>query len=309
MAEQDFGADTGDLDAGADEQTDLGTSGQPDGQETGSPQDVLSDGQDVDPNDEQFKHWQGVYTRTRQRDRQRYGKIEQEHQQYGEVLRNFYQSDEYALQVLRQRFPDLASRLTRDGTPVLRETGTRTERAEGDPGLVSMLQQHLGEDLAFLAPRLAPALEGVIAQAVRGAMQPIEARSKEQEEAVRQREAQSRREQEDALLSQMDTEHPGWEQRFGSDMQDLDNFLNSEALTHPRWGNKYQLLLQLVNPDLPRIDATRRMADAGRSRLTTGRSGRPSQSNTQELIMKARNNSEAFRIAAEQAAQELRRGA
>src|SRR5262249_46999537 len=115
MAEFDYGTDDRTPGAGADEQTDLGgggpAAGGPGRHEDGTTPDPFSSGEvSDDPNDPQYKRWQAAYTRSRQRDRERYGKMEQEHQQFGQVLRDFYASDEYALQVLRQRFPQLAGR-------------------------------------------------------------------------------------------------------------------------------------------------------------------------------------------------------
>jgi len=71
------------------------------------------------------------------------------------------------------------------------------------------------------------------------------------------------------------------------------------------FGNKYQLLYRLVNPDVARIDASREMDRAARSRLTTGRSGRQSQPNVDDQILGAKTNTDAFRLAAEAAAREL----
>jgi hypothetical protein len=248
-----------------------------------------------DPNDPQYKYWQGAYTKTRQRDRERYGQLETEHKQYGDVLRNFYQSDEYALQVLRQRFPQLANQLSFDGT---RQSQVNTPQTSSqNSAIVAELEQSLGKDLAFLAPSLGPVMEKVVQAATRAALAPYEQRTQQQAEAERKR-------QEDSLLAQMDSTYPGWEQRYGKDMQELDAFLGGDSLTHPKYGNKYELLMKLVNPDLARIDAAKSMQTAAKSRLTTGRTGRPSQPNLEEQILATKSNADAFQLAVQAALRE-----
>lgn len=302
MAEfDDLGTVEQPLDAGALAQTGEELTGQaePPPEET----DSLFGEPPPDPNDPNYKYWQGAYTKTRQHDRQRdsqrYGKLESEHQQFGEVLRNFYTSDEYALQVLRQRFPQLASRLSLDGTL---SPGTQN----GAPSTEGVLTQHLlaglDPDLQFLAPRLGPAIEAAMQAYVGQAVRPLQQQTEQQQVATR-------RAQEDELLAALDSQHPGWEARYGPQMKALDDFLNSDALTHPTFGDKYSLYLRLLNPDLARVDAARSMSAASRARLVTGRAGRTSSPATEQQVLSAKNSAEAFRLAAQAAMQELRRGA
>ena len=253
-----------------------------------------------DPNDPQYKYWQGAFSRTRQHDRERYGKLESEHQQFGEVLRNFYQDDAYALQVLRQRFPQIANQITLShGTPGP-AAGTTQGRGQGS-AVTQLLQDSLGEDLAFLAPRLGPVIEQVVQTMVQTNLAPLEQRSQQQQ-------ALARKAAEDKVMAELDGQHPGWEARHGKDMRELDAFLGGDQLEHPRFGNRYQLLHKLVNPDINRVDAVRSMQNAGRNRLSTGRSGRQSAPDPTEAILKARTNSDAFRLAAEAAMRELGQG-
>ena len=302
MAEQDLGADTLDDMDGTGEQTDDAQGEMTDVQiPQGTTLDQLMDKGGHGPedvNDPQYKYWQAAYTQTRQRERQRYGQVENEHKQYGDVLRNFYQSDEYALQVLRQRFPQLAAQMTFDGTRGQTQGTPQGSSSQGSSPLVQALEQRLGKDLAFLAPSLGPVLEEAIAAATQQAVAPLHQQTQQQQEAVR-------KQAEDVLLADMDSKYPGWEPRYGTDMQALDTFLGSDQLTHPKFGNKYELLLKLVNPDLARIDATRAMNQAGKSRLTTGRSGRASQPNIEAQILGAKTNADAFTLAAQAAMREL----
>ena len=244
-----------------------------------------------DPNDPQYKYWQGAYTKTVEHYRKKYQPLEAEHKQYGDVLRQFYQSDEYALQVLRQRFPQLANRLSMDGTPA--RTGTHP--AATDSSIEGILRESLGEDLGFLAPSLAPAIE----RAIQSRVEPLAQQTAAQQKAAREAE-QTR------LMAEMDTQYPGWEART-TEMTDIQRFLTSDATTHPKYGNKLALLLKLVNPDLARVEAARSMTSAGRARLTTGRAGPASVPNIDEAVRGAKTTADAFRLAAEAALREAGR--
>jgi hypothetical protein len=260
--------------------------------------DTLPGDPPADPNDPQYKYWQGAYTRTRQKDRERYGQIEAQHKHYGEILRSFYNDDAYALQVLRQRFPDLASRMTREAGPGAPSQDTRRTDT---PSLVHELEAQLGPDLAFLAQRLGPVLETAIRSRIDGAVQPLH----QQTEATR---AANRKAEEDRLMAEMDATHPGWEAQYGTQMQALDTFLASDQLTHPTFGSKYQLMLRLLNADVSRVHAAREMEQAGRNRLTTGRAARTSSPDIDSQVRSAKTSADAFRLAAQAALQEIRRG-
>jgi hypothetical protein len=147
-------------------------------------------------------------------------------------------------------------------------------------GITALLTAKLGPDLAFLAPALAPAIEHVVAQQTRAAVQPLEQRAAAQTQAQRQT-------QEDALLAELDTEHPGWEEQYGAQMKELDAFLASDRLTHPTFGSKYQVYLKLLDPSAAKVAAIRGMQQAGRNRVGTGRVGRPAASNVIDQIRQA----------------------
>lgn len=297
MAEMDLGTDDLALDAGALGQTGEGEGVQADALLDGTPEERLGDEAPPDPDDPQYKYWHSAYTKSRQRDREKYRTLEAEHTQFGDVLRNFYTSDEYALQVLRQRFPQLAGRLSLDGASPPRSTETPTGGQ-----LEGLLAQSLGEDLAFLAPRLGPVLDRVITAAVSSALAPDRQRNE-------QRAAAERKTQEDAIFAKLDGQYPGWEARYATKMQALDAFLGSDALAHPEFGNRHELLLRLLTPDLARVEAARSMGDAARGRVTAGRAGRPGQPNIAEQARAAPTNADAWEIAAQAALRDVRRGA
>lgn len=227
--------------------------------------------------------WQAAFTKARQKDRQRYGAIEQEHGQYKDVLQKFYTDDTYAMGVLRQRFPHLGA-----GTP---SPGTPQKSAAGLSGL---MQEKLGTDLAFLAEPLADAVQS----AVESALAPMQRQTEEQQ-------ASTRREKQLALMAEMDTKYPGWETQYGEDMTSLSRFLGSPDGTHPKYGSKLELLYKLLNPDQARVDLHQTQQRAARSRQSVSRTGAQTQPNLRERLTKAATNHDAFMLAARAAAEEL----
>jgi hypothetical protein len=226
----------------------------------------------------QWKSMQGAFTKRMQGFRAKEKELGQVTEKAALVDR-FYKDPAYALQVMQQMAPQLGLTLGRGtGTPAGQPGNPAT--ASPSTGLAELLTEKLGPDLAFLAPALAPAIEHVVEQRTRAAVAPLEQRAVAQTQAQRQAE-------EDALMAALDTEHPGWEEQYGADMQALDAFLASNALTHPKFGNKYQLYLSLLNPSAAKAGAVRDMQAAARNRVGTGRPGRPAASNVIDQIRQA----------------------
>jgi hypothetical protein len=231
--------------------------------------------------------WQAAFTKARQKDRQRYGKLQEEHGTYRNVLQQFYTDDAYALSVIRQRFPGIS--LPQGGNP-----GSPGTPQRGGSDLEASIQQDLGSELSFLAPALAKALQ----TAVRQAVAPFEQQTRAQQEAAK-------RQQQAALQAEMDQKYPGWDDRYGGEMQTLAEFLSSQELAHPKHGSKLELLYKLLNTDQAPIDATRRQQQAARSRQSVSRTGSTPQVNLRERIAKAPSDHDAFMLAARAAAEEL----
>lgn len=294
IAPENLDADTGDTDL--PEVTDLAddVAEDEDIAADDDTQDTLADyARGAIPSDptEAHKYWQAAVTRMRQGDREKYGKVQEEHGQYKNILAQFYESDDYAKQVLAQRFPDLAPQIRGTGQPA------RSQNSTTPTGLTSELEQNLG-DYGFLAQAIGPALERVIESQVQARIAPLEQRTTQQANSQRQT-------QEQVLLSDMDAKHPGWEESYGAKMRDLDDFLASDALSHPVYGSKYELYHRLLNPDTARVDAAREMGEASRKRTSLSRSGRQSAPNVQDEVRKTDlSNAEAFQLAARAASEE-----
>ena len=284
-----------DDEAATDDATEQGQSN-PDtaAEATADPEEPLAaDGDSPQDPSEAQKYWQAAYTKSRQKDRERYGKLEGEHKQMGETFRRFYSDETYARQVLVQRFPHLASALegsTPSGQAALPAAPT-TAQTTGQ--LTAELQQSLGE-FGFLAQALGPVLERVIESRVNARVQPLEQRTTQQTEAAR-------RTEEERLLAAMDGKYPGWEDTYGAEMKAIDEFLASDRLEHPKYGNKYELYYKLLNPDASRLAATRQMLDAAKRRTSLSRTSHQTVSNIADQVRKAESNIDAFQLAAKAA--------
>lgn len=227
--------------------------------------------------------WQAAFTKARQKDRARYAKIEEEHATYKNVLQRFYTDEAYARSVLQQRFPELAAQSRAPGS----------QKKDGGP-LEDLLAGELGEDIQFLAAPLAKAVQAAIQQAIR----PFE-------EQTRAQQQQSRQAQHEAALSELDQKYPGWETHYAEDMATLAQFLAGEQVRHPKYGNKMELLLKILNPDHARIDAMRQQQRAARSQQGRSRPGPAAQPSVRDIVLKTPDTHKAFMLAAQAAAEEL----
>jgi hypothetical protein len=228
----------------------------------------------------QFKGMQASFTKRMQGLRGKEKALGQSTEKAALVDR-FWNDRAYALQVIQQMAPQLGLTLQPTGTPGGQPgTGTPAALPTSTEGITQLLTAKLGPDLAFLAPALAPAIEHVVTQQTRAAVAPLEQRAQAETQAQRQT-------QEAALMAELDTEYPGWEEQYGAQMKELDAFLASDALTHPTFGSKYATYLKLLNPSAAKVEAIRGMQQAGRNRVGTGRVGRPAASNVIDQIRQA----------------------
>jgi len=142
--------------------------------------------------------------------------------------------------------------------------------------LTKELEERLGPDLAFLAP----ALGHVLQVGIRAGLAPYEQRAQHQERERYQGKIET-------LKAKMDKEHPGWEQH-DEDMLSAYKFLGSSDLEHPKFGDKYSILYQLV-----------------KSRLAPEQPQRTASPTLEKQVALAKTNDDAFHLAVEAALQEL----
>ena len=241
------------------------------------------------------QHWHRAFTRARQADRASQGDIVTQHQELSEMFNKFYRNEEYAKHVIAQRFPHLAGQLNRTEQPASgSQSGSTT-------GITALLQQGLGE-YGFLANAIGPVLEQVIDQQVNARVAervtPLEQRTNQQFKQQRDRE-------ETELKSALDGKFPGWEEQFGAQMRELDDFILSDALHHPKFGSKYEIYHRLLNPGADRVKVAREMQEAGQRRSGLSQTTRTTRPNIMETVRKAPSNHDAFRAAVQGALEEI----
>lgn len=278
-----------DFQAGADlagEQDDQGTDPGADAlgepmrdttQGTEQAEDTFFDPKELAPElQDQWKRMQASFTKKRQEDRQ----IARQFSQKAELVDKFYSDRDYALRVVQQIAPYLGLQMTpaSGGTPGTQ--GTPAGQTGTTQDLESDLQQHLGQDLGFLAKPLAQVLGRVIERRVKDALSPFEQQTLQQQQ-------QSQQQEEDEALAAMDSQYPGWEQHQ-TQMQALDAFLRSGKHRHPVFGTRHEALYKLVTGGaMARVDAAKAMQQAAKNRTTTGRAGRQTASNLTDTLRKA----------------------
>ena len=119
-------------------------------------------------------------------------------------------------------------------------------------------------------------------------------------------EKQRRSEQYEELAGQMGEKFPGWEEHE-DDMNELLGFLQGPSMTSRKFGSKLELLYRMAQPGVARAEAARSMADAAKSRSSTGKVTAPTLSTMHEQIRKAKTNRDAWRLAEKVAEEEARK--
>lgn len=213
-----------------------------------------------------------------------------------DLVNRFNSDPEFAAQVLQQRAAQLGLSLNRMGTSSGAQTSTfPAQHGEPPAEFVAAMQAQFPPELAWMAPMQAKAWWAANQQA----MAPIMERLREQETSRSEDEWQR-------VESDMDEKYPTW--RDDEDLlAEMATFLRGNALRHPRFGNKLELIWKALKGEAFGVaEATRRMSAAGRNRVSTGSNGRQMVDNVKDRVMQAKTATEAFRLAAEAAAQELK---
>lgn len=115
-----------------------------------------------------------------------------------------------------------------------------------------------------------------------------------------------RAEQYETLAQQLSEAVPGWEEHE-DDMGELHAFLQSDQMTHKRFGSKLRLLYDVVTKNAVAMQtAVKRIGGAGKNRTTSGQQVRTID-NTDDRIRKAPTNEAAWDMAMQKAEDELRK--
>jgi len=293
-------SETAHADDAAGQGSGFDTGGQGDGAiETGQetqPDQTQSFINPADLPEELKPHWSkmhGAFTKKMQ-------EVKDIRQAYDQI-NQFWQDDSYAQQVLRQRFPHLGNQPNGDNGP--RSSASSGQESSGGAAgvpqdFVDSLKSSVSPDLQFVVNELAPglwkSLQGQISTAVGGIQERLDQQTSEQQQ-----------EKFTQLEAQLDQKFPGWQQHE-SDMTNLLAFLQSNKIEDRRWGNKLELLLNLVSGNGQSVSqAVDRINQAGKNRIPTSSHGSRKPVNTSERILKARTSREATELAMEEAEKTL----
>lgn len=233
----------------------------------------------------QWKRMQGAYTKRMQSIK--------EIRDAAEVVRRFNTDPEFAKSAIQQRAAQLGLQI---GQPQAAQPGTPNQAGKPPDELVEAVKATLSPELQWMAPSLAAAQYA----GMRMALQPIKQQQEQTEKQTRDREYET-------LASQLSEKVPGWEQHE-EDMDRLLTFLQSPNMSDRRWGSKLELLHRLVVGDgQANAVAARRMAEAGKFRSPAGQPVAAPQPNVTEMVLKPKNNQDAWDAAAKFAMSELER--
>lgn len=254
----------------------------------------------IDPSqlpDDIKPHWKrmhAAYTKTRE-------DLKRGREAYSEIQK-FYSDLDYQERILNQVATQRGYKLVRPGEqPTAQPSANSSSPAGQAPqDFVQKIEARLAPELKWMAPTLAATQWEAIQSAVAPLME------------ERQRETQSKQVQErDAAEMELGGKFPGWEAEE-ENMNELQGFLQSNAMRHPKFGNRLEVLYkaaQLLAGHQGHVvqDYAKRTADAARSRTVSSNAAKPSLENYQERIRKAPNQRDAFAIAAQVGLEEAKR--
>jgi len=268
---------------------DSGSTLAPEGGASPSKEDTFFDPSQLTPElQTQWKRMQGAYTKKMQ------GAAEW--RKKADAFDRFYGDPTYQQQVLEQSARQLGYTLNRQGQMVPTGHGSTPSAS---PELLGALKESLGPELGFLADKLAPSLSAFLEQRLQATVGPLAQRTEQMTQASKQ----AKRTEAFAELSE---KAPGWE-AYQDDMDDLEQFLQSEETHSKRWGNKAALLYRMANNGAAVQDAQQRMKRAAQNRTVTGQVGRTHETNWDEAIKKEANPSKRFALYGKRAEAELQK--
>lgn len=208
----------------------------------------------------------------------------------------FFSDPAYAKQIVAAIAPQLGLQFAPQADRANGNGATATPPASDVPReLVEAVRTHLPEELKWMAEGNAAAFWA----ANKLTLAPVLQKQKQDEIARRTSEYE-------ALATELSEAVPTWEDREG-EMSELLDFIKSDQLRHPKFGNKLQVLFNAVTGGAQAVqEASRRMSQAARSRTTTGRPATSTIPNIAERTKAAKSDQEAWDIAAKAAIEQIR---
>jgi hypothetical protein len=294
---------TGEVEVSADPQVDNGgfdnTPTQADAQPAQTQEQTFLDGQaNLDPRklpaelQPIFKAMQGTFTKKMQA----LGDIRSK----AEMVDRFYNDQTFANQTLQAYAAQNGFQLV----PVGQQAGQQQQPAQGgktNPQIVEALKQNLPPELQWMADSMGPALSQVLSQQMQQVLTPLQ--QYQQQQVRMQREGDY-----DRAAEELAGQIPHWVEHEDT-MAEINAFLTSPAMTHPKFGSKLQLLYNAATANAQAAaKATQRMTDAVKNRSTQARNGNRQAPDISQNIAKAKTSDDAFAMAAKFAMQKHGRG-
>lgn len=238
-----------------------------------------------------WKRMQGTFTKRMQEFRAQRDKVAD----YDRLMSDA----EYARQVVLEAAPRLGLTVTTgngNGNPATVKAPASGDRAPSE--LIDAVKGQLSPELAWMADSIANAHWAANKMTLAPLLQ------RQQQDTMRTRQAEYER-----LAADLSEVAPGWDEKE-SEMSELLAYLKSDDMNHPKFGSKLALLYNGVSGnEAAQVTATRRMVATARAKSSQSRTTGRTIDNLPERIRSAKTDQDAFRLAAEAAVEQLKRGA
>lgn len=226
--------------------------------------------------------------------------VKQPLEQKAQMVDRFYNDQGFARQLMVEYAAKNGLQILPIGQQSNGQQPQLQQRTNGGPPpeVVDRVKNALPPELQWMAEPLAAA--GLASS--EHSMKPFQERDQQFLQAQQQqKQAQIDQSYEDAA-AELREKAPDWEQKE-NDLTQLWDFLTSSNMKHQKFGNKLELLWNMLNGNATATaEATKRMTSAVRNRSSSSMGSTRTVNNLQDRIRQAPNSRQAFRMAAEAAA-------
>ena len=211
-----------------------------------------------------------------------------------QIVERFYNDRDFAFQTVAQWAAQNGFAVQPIGAQQHQQAQLTPQQQQGQgdlpPGLVEQVKNSLPPELQWMAESQAKAQWAAAQMLLKPLVQQTQ---QQQRQAVEQ--------EWDKLADELSQQAPGWEEHE-NEMTELYDFLQSQKLSHPKFGSKHQLLYNLVTSNAAATaQVAKRMTQAAKNRPASGISTGKTASNLSDRIKQAKTSQDAFRLAAQAA--------
>jgi hypothetical protein len=224
-------------------------------------------------------------------------------QKKGDLVDRFYSDPSFADQTLQQWAAHRGYQIVPQGQQA--QTGQGQAGGRATPQIVEALKQSLPPELQWMSESLGPALSQVLGQQMQQQMQQVfqPLSQMQQRQQLAQRESEY-----DRHAEELSAQIPHWQEHEDT-MAEINSFLLSPQMNHPKFGNKLQLLYNAATANASSMaKATQRMQDAVKNRSTQARNGNRPAADIGKTVSSAKTSDDAFKAAAQFALKQHGRG-